>query len=103
MTPEERDSLRDTMAALIVPHIQQMGRAFADATGRMQALEVLAMALVHAHPQRDAVLAAFAHGTEHTLCELEKARNTATAPFLDSMRDHALRIQLALERPVGSG
>ena len=98
MTPEEIASLRDAMAALMLPHIVSIQKVLADATGRMQAVELLAMALAHAHPQREAVLAAFAHATEATLQELTKARSDASAPFLDSLRDHALRIQLALER-----
>ena len=103
MTPEEMTGLRDAMAALILPHLHSTQRVLADAMGRLQALEVLTMATAQCSHEPEAVLAAFARSAEHTLCELQKARNTATAPFLDSMRDHALRIQLALEKPVGSG
>ncbi|MDE3140386.1 MAG: hypothetical protein KGL09_01075 [Pseudomonadota bacterium] len=101
MTPEEMTELRDAIASLVLPHITSLQKVLADAMGRMQAVELLAMALAHAHPQRDAVLAAFASGTEATLQDLAKRRSDATAPFLDSLRDHALRIQLALERPEG--
>ena len=102
MTPDEVTRLRDAMAALILPHIQGMQRLLADATGRLQALELLAMALAHASPQHDAVLRAFAGASESTLQQLEKSRSDATAPFLDSLRSHALRIQLALENPEGN-
>lgn len=103
MTPEEMTDLRDGMAALILPHLHSTQRVLADAMGRLQALEVLAMAVVYGSPQRGEVLAAFAHGMEATLRELGTTRSDATTPFLDSLRDHALRIQLALERPAGSG
>ena len=103
MPPEQVTDLRDAMAALILPHVQGTQRVLADAMGRLQALELLAMATAQSSPQPDAVLAAFARNAETVLRSLETSRNEGTAPFLDALRSHALRMQLALEKPGGTG
>lgn len=65
--------------------------------GHVQALELLVLGMLAAHPARDAAGAAFGKMATATIAHTRNAMTTETRPFLDALEAHAQRLQLAIQ------